>query len=90
MKNAKTSPVAWVPTAYFAMGLPFVVVNMVSVLMFEGMGVDNASITFWTSLILLPSNRCGAPSLSCSAPRSSMSSLHSCLRVLHSVLRRCR
>ena len=36
------------------MGLPFVVVNMVSVLMFEGMGVDNASITFWTSLILLP------------------------------------
>ncbi len=54
MKNAKTSPVAWVPTAYFAMGLPFVVVNMVSVLMFEGMGVDNASITFWTSLILLP------------------------------------
>ena len=32
MKNAKTSPVAWVPTAYFAMGLPFVVVNMVSVL----------------------------------------------------------
>ena len=54
MKNKKTSPVAWVPTAYFAMGLPFVVVNMVSVLMFEGMGVDNASITFWTSLILLP------------------------------------
>ena len=50
----KTSPIAWVPTAYFAMGLPFVVVNMVAVLMFEGMGVDNASIAFWTSLILLP------------------------------------
>ena len=29
----KRSPVTWVPTAYFAMGLPFVVVNMVSVLM---------------------------------------------------------
>ncbi len=54
MSGKKISPVAWVPTAYFAMGLPFVVVNMVSVLMFEGMGVDNASITFWTSLILLP------------------------------------
>lgn len=54
MSSKKISPVAWVPTAYFAMGLPFVVVNMVSVLMFEGMGVDNASITFWTSLILLP------------------------------------
>lgn len=54
MRERKISPVAWVPTAYFAMGLPFVVVNMVSVLMFEGMGVDNALITFWTSLILLP------------------------------------
>lgn len=53
-KNRKTSPIAWVPTAYFAMGLPFVVVNMVAVLMFEGMGIDNASIAFWTSLILLP------------------------------------
>lgn len=54
MSRKQITPVAWVPTAYFAMGLPFVVVNMVSVLMFEGMGVDNASITFWTSLILLP------------------------------------
>lgn len=52
--RGKVSPIAWVPTAYFAMGLPFVVVNMVAVLMFEGMGVDNAAITFWTSLILLP------------------------------------
>ena len=26
----KTSPLAWVPTVYFAMGLPFVVLNMVS------------------------------------------------------------
>ena len=50
----QNNPVAWVPTAYFAMGLPFVVVNMVSVLMFQGMGVDAAAITFWTSLILLP------------------------------------
>ncbi len=54
MKNGRITPAAWVPTAYFAMGLPFVVVNMVSVLMFEGMGVDNATITFWTSLLLLP------------------------------------
>lgn len=50
----RNNPVAWVPTAYFAMGLPFVVVNMVSVLMFQGMGTDATAITFWTSLILLP------------------------------------
>jgi PAT family beta-lactamase induction signal transducer AmpG len=52
-KKAK-SPITWVPSAYFAMGLPFVVLNMVTVLMFEGLGVDKTTITFWTSLILLP------------------------------------
>ena len=50
----KVSPIAWVPTAYFAMGLPFVVLNMAAVLMFQGMGVADATIAFWTSLILLP------------------------------------
>lgn len=50
----KKSPITWVPTAYFAMGLPFVVLNMVTVLMFKGLEVDDKLITFWTSLILLP------------------------------------
>lgn len=48
------SSITWVPTAYFAMGLPFVVLNMVTVLMFKGLGVEDKLITFWTSLILLP------------------------------------
>lgn len=48
------SPITWVPTAYFAMGLPFVVLNMVTVLMFKDMGVEKGLIAFWTSLILLP------------------------------------
>lgn len=48
------SPITWVPTAYFAMGLPFVVLNMVTVLMFKGLNVEDKLITFWTSLILLP------------------------------------
>ncbi len=53
--NAKRrSPITWVPSAYFAMGLPFVVLNMVTVLMFKGLEVDDKLITFWTSLILLP------------------------------------
>ena len=50
----KKSPISWVPTAYFAMGLPFVVLNMVTVLMFKGLEVDDKLITFWTSLIILP------------------------------------
>lgn len=48
------NPVTWVPTVYFAMGLPFVVLNMVAVLMYKGMGVSDARIAFWTSLIMLP------------------------------------
>lgn len=57
MNNGSTnrkSPIVWVPSAYFAMGLPFVVLNMVTVLMFKGLEVDDKLITFWTSLILLP------------------------------------
>ena len=50
----KKSPVWWVPTNYFAMGMPFVVLNMVSVLMLKGMGISDAKIAFWTSLIMLP------------------------------------
>lgn len=50
----KVSPIAWVPTLYFAMGMPFVVLNMVCTLMYKGMGVSDAQIAFWTSLIMLP------------------------------------
>lgn len=49
-----STPVSWVPTVYFAMGLPFVVLNMVTVLMFKGLGISDARIAFWTSLIMLP------------------------------------
>lgn len=48
------NPIAWVPSAYFAMGLPFVIVNMVTVLMYKDLGIDEKTITFWTGLILLP------------------------------------
>lgn len=48
------NPISWVPTVYFAMGLPFVVLNMVSVLMFKGLGIGDAQIALWTSLIMMP------------------------------------
>lgn len=50
----KVLPIAWVPTLYFAMGMPFVVLNMVCALMYKGMGVSDTQIAFWTSLIMLP------------------------------------
>lgn len=54
MSRKKHNPISWVPTVYFAMGLPFVVLNMVSVLMFKGLGIGDAQIALWTSLIMLP------------------------------------
>lgn len=48
------NPISWVSSVYFAAGLPFVVLNMVVVLMYKGLGISNATITFWTSLIMLP------------------------------------
>lgn len=54
MNQNNRSPISWVPTVYFAMGMPFVVLNMVSVLMFKGLGIGDAQIALWTSLIMLP------------------------------------
>ena len=54
MNKKAFNPVSWVPTVYFAMGLPFVVLNMVSVLMFKGLEISDAQIALWTSLIMLP------------------------------------
>lgn len=54
MSKLNTNPIAWVPTAYFVMGLPFVTLSLASVIMFADLGVDEASITFWTSLFILP------------------------------------
>lgn len=36
----RRNPVTWVPSVYFAMGLPFVVLNMVTVLMFKGLDIS--------------------------------------------------
>lgn len=50
----KISPIKWVPTLYFAMGLPFVVLNMACAVMFKDLGISDAKIAFWTSLIMWP------------------------------------
>ena len=48
------NPLRWVPSVYFAMGMPFVMLSLVSVVMLKDLGIPNAQITFWTSLIILP------------------------------------
>ena len=36
------------------MGLPFVAIAQASALMYEGMGISDTQIAFWTSLIMIP------------------------------------
>lgn len=57
MSNKKLSgskAAMWVPTLYTAEGLPFVIVNVVSVLMYKSMGLKDAEIAFFTSIITIP------------------------------------
>ena len=50
----KRNPIAWVPSVYFGMGLPYIALSTVSVLIFADLKVDKELITFWTSLLVLP------------------------------------
>ena len=54
MQDKKVSPLSWVPTAYFAMGLPLILLNLVAPLMFNDFGISDAQVAFWTSLLILP------------------------------------
>lgn len=53
MKNNK-NPWSWIPTLYFAEGLPYVLVMTVSVIMYKNLGISNAEIAFYTSWLYLP------------------------------------
>lgn len=48
------SPWLWVPSLYFAEGIPYVIAMTVSVIMYKTMGVSNAALAFWTSVLYLP------------------------------------
>jgi PAT family beta-lactamase induction signal transducer AmpG len=45
-------PLVWVPTLYFAQGLPFAVVAIMAATMYQRLGIPNAEITAWTGLLL--------------------------------------
>ena len=56
MKNATThrSPWSWVPSLYFAEGLPYVIVMTVSVIMYKNFNLSNTEIAFYTGWLYLP------------------------------------
>lgn len=54
MKLNLSKPYLWVPTLYFAEGLPYVAVMTISLILYKQLGLSNAEITFYTSWLYLP------------------------------------
>ena len=48
------SPWSWIPSLYFAEGLPYVAVMTISLILYKYLGLSNADITFYTSWLYLP------------------------------------
>ena len=50
----KKLPAIWIPTLYFASGLPYIIVMSVSTIMYKNMGISNTDIALYTSWLYLP------------------------------------
>ncbi|VAX17356.1 AmpG permease, partial [hydrothermal vent metagenome] len=53
-KKTKRNPWAWVPTLYYAEGIPYIIVMTVSVIMYKRLGISNTDIALYTSWLYLP------------------------------------
>ncbi|MEW6512158.1 MAG: MFS transporter [Bacteroidota bacterium] len=53
-QSDQRSPWSWVPTLYFAEGIPYVIVMTVSVIMYKRLGISNTDIALYTSWLYLP------------------------------------
>ncbi len=49
-----TTPWLWIPSLYFAQGIPYVMVTALSVIMYKNLNVSNTDITFYTGWLSLP------------------------------------
>jgi PAT family beta-lactamase induction signal transducer AmpG len=52
--SSHRNPWAWIPSLYFAEGIPYVVVMTVAVIMFKRFGISNADTALYTSWLYLP------------------------------------
>ena len=50
----KNSPWSWVPSLYFAEGVPYVVVMTVALVMYKNLGLSNTDVALYTSWLYLP------------------------------------
>src|SRR5690554_4102974 len=54
LKTTGRNPWLWIPSLYFAEGLPYVFVMTVSVIMYKRLDISNADIALYTSWLYLP------------------------------------
>ena len=54
IKRESRNPWFWVPSLYFAEGLPYVMVMVVSVIMYKRLDISNTEIALYTSWLYLP------------------------------------
>jgi len=52
--TARRNPWLWVPSLYFAQGVPYVIVMTMSVTMYKRLGISNTDIAYYTSWLYLP------------------------------------
>ncbi|MGB3541684.1 hypothetical protein [Rubrivirga sp.] len=50
----RKSPWRWVPSLYFAEGLPYIIVMALAVILYKRLGMSNADIALYTSWLYLP------------------------------------
>ena len=50
----KRNPWAWIPTLYFAQGIPFIFINMVTMVLFTQLGMSETDATLYTGWLYLP------------------------------------
>ncbi len=50
----KRNPFFWIPSTWFAMGLPFVALATSAAIMYKSMGISDTQIAIWTSVIMWP------------------------------------
>ena len=53
-KPNKKTPWIWIPSLYMTEGIPYIVIIVVSVIMYKKLGVSNSDIGLYTSLLYLP------------------------------------
>lgn len=53
-QTKKVNPWAWIPTLYFAEGLPYVAVMTISVILYKRLGISNTDIALYTGWLYLP------------------------------------